>query len=72
MTPHDIALHWIEREIRKIPTSIMPTNVAECACAAAYLSCDLGAITAQERDELVARIRAAEIPRYLELLEKAA
>lgn len=72
MTPHDIAVHWIEREISKIPTSILPANVAECACAAAFLSCDLQAITAQERDELVARIRAAELPRYLELLENAA
>ena len=72
MTPHDISVEWIEREIRKIPSSIMPINVAECACTAAYLSCELSVITTGERDELVKRIRAAELTRYLELLEKAA
>ncbi|MDD1132406.1 hypothetical protein [Pseudomonas shahriarae] len=70
--PHEIAVHRIEAEISQIPTSLMPINVAERACMAAFLAEELSAITTQERDKFVKRIRAAEMVRYLELLEKAA
>jgi L-asparagine transporter-like permease len=72
MTPHDIAIHRIESELKFIPSSILPVHVAERACMAAYLSCELSVITAQERDDLVKRIRAAEMIRFRELLEAAA
>ncbi|QYM70619.1 hypothetical protein K1X80_09880 [Pseudomonas sp. So3.2b] len=71
-TPHEIATHRIETEITQIPTSLMPINVAERACMAAFLAEELSVITTQERDKFVKRIRAAEMVRYLELLEKAA
>jgi L-asparagine transporter-like permease len=72
MTPHDIAIHRIESELKYIPTSILPVHIAERACMAAYLSYELSVITAQERDDLVKRIRAAEMIRFRELLEAAA
>lgn len=71
-TPHEIATHRIETEINQIPTSMLPINVAERACMAAFLSQELSVITTQERDNFIKRIRAAEMVRYLELLEKAA
>jgi len=72
MTPREIAAHRIETELKQIPTSMLPINVAERACMAAFLSEELSAITIQERDEFVKRIRAAEMVRYLELLKEAA
>lgn len=72
MNQHDIAIHRIESELKFIPASVIPINVAERACMAAFLSCELSVITADERDELVKRIRAAEMVRYLELLKGAA
>ncbi|KAB0532777.1 MULTISPECIES: hypothetical protein [Pseudomonas] len=72
MTPHEIAVHRIETEIKQIPTSLLPINAAERACMAAFLSEELSAITTKERDEFLKLIRAAEMVRYLELLKGAA
>lgn len=72
MIQRDIAIHRIESELKQIPSSNIPVNVAERACMAAFLSFELSVITAEERDDLVKRIRAAEMVRYLELLKGAA
>lgn len=72
MTPHEIATKRIEAELIQIPTSLLPINVAERACMAAFLAEELAAITTQERDDFIKRIRAAEMVRYLELLKEAA
>lgn len=72
MTPHDIAINRIESELSCIPASTKPTDPAERACMAAFLSCELSVITTAERDALVKRIRAAEMIRFLELLKVAA
>ena len=69
MTPREIATHRIETELKQIPTSMLPINVSERACMAAFLAEELSAITIQERDEFTKRIRAAEMVRYLELLK---
>jgi hypothetical protein len=71
-SPHDIATHRIETELSQIPTSVLPVNSAERACMAAFLAEELSAITTQERDVFVKRIRAAEMVRYVELLKGAA
>jgi hypothetical protein len=71
-SPHEIATHRIEVEIQQLPTSLFPINVAERACMAAFLAEELSAITVDQRDMFIKRIRAAEMVRYLELLEKAA
>lgn len=72
ITPHEIATHRIETELRQIPTSMLPVNVAERACMAAFLAEELSAITMNERDIFLKRIRAAEMTRYVELLKGAA
>jgi hypothetical protein len=72
VSPHDIAINRIESELRHIPTSPTPSSMAERACMAAFLSCELSVITTAERDALVKRIRAAEMIRFLELLKVAA
>lgn len=72
MTPREIATKRIEAELIQIPNSLLPINVAERACMAAFLAEELTAITTQERDDFIKRIRAAEMVRYLELLKGAA
>lgn len=71
-TPHEIATHRIRSELDQIPTSLSPVNAAERACMAAFLAEELSAITTQERDGFVKRIRAAEMFRYVELLKGVA
>lgn len=68
-TPNEIATHRIETEISQIPKSMLPVNVAERACMAAFLAEELSAITTFERDAFVKRARAAEMIRYVELLK---
>ena len=72
MTNHEIAMLRIEQEIAAIPASLLPTNIAERACMAAFVSEELSAITTKERDALLVRIRRAEMLRFTELLESAA
>lgn len=69
MTQYDIAINRIESELGQIPTSPIPTNMAERACMAAFFSCELSVITSAERDAFVDRIRAAEFIRFIELLK---
>lgn len=69
MNNHDTAVHMIETEIATIPTTAFPEMAGSVSRMAVFLANRLDAISNEERDTYLKKIRGLELIRFVELLK---